>query len=318
MVLTAILVAALIYIVLMYVKDSRGVGPSGPSSSACSALACIVLLAGVFLLPAKQTWEEDARHGQDAGPPRCLAEPDESRLTTFPPARRVRSRTRDRTRLSAFLTNGQNKFLANLEAKNPVSAFRFASRLDENFLLFKDGRNWTRDEWEDSRATPTATSSCPKRSRWPAEYLQAWLKPGAKVDVPVEWGDAEKERSAKARRADQQARRGGLLQRHQSRQRGAVAGQPRAERASAGHRHLHGRPQHRRLAEDVRGHRGAAPRQRTFRSSSSASARNGRRSKSTSWTCACPNRCSPKTSSAPSSSCKARVWPRSRSRCFST
>ena len=59
MILGLVLTAGFFYIVWMYVKDSRGVGPwwAGFLGSAPHA-ASTLLLAGVFLLPAKQTWEE--------------------------------------------------------------------------------------------------------------------------------------------------------------------------------------------------------------------------------------------------------------------
>ncbi len=116
---------------------------------------------------------------------------------TSPAASPAKSCSTRQDKVLAFLTNADKKFLANLEAKNPVTAFRFASRLDENYLLFKDSRNWTREEWEDFTRNADRNVELPEAKPLPAEYLQAWLNPGTKVDVPVEWGDAEQERLQK-------------------------------------------------------------------------------------------------------------------------
>src|SRR5690348_10088010 len=58
MILGAVLLAGFIYIIWMYVKDSRGVGPWWAIFLGTLRAGVYVLLAGVFLLPAKQTWEE--------------------------------------------------------------------------------------------------------------------------------------------------------------------------------------------------------------------------------------------------------------------
>jgi hypothetical protein len=196
MILTAVLVAALVYVVLMYIKDSRGVGLAWASFLGLLRVCVYVLLAGVFLLPAKQTWEETRVMGKtlvllDTSPSLTKIVDD---VSTGNPGEKLRTR---QDKVIAFLTDPDRKFLANLEAKNPVTAFRFASRLDENYLLFRDGRNWTRAEWEEYIRNPDRNTELPEAKPMAAEYLQAWLMPGAKVDVPAEWGTAEKERLEK-------------------------------------------------------------------------------------------------------------------------
>src|SRR5579862_2716493 len=57
-VLALVLIAAFIYVGIMYARDSRGVGPWWAAFLGLLRSTVYVLLAGVFLLPAIQTWEE--------------------------------------------------------------------------------------------------------------------------------------------------------------------------------------------------------------------------------------------------------------------
>jgi hypothetical protein len=191
MILIAVLSAGFVYIVWMYVKDSRGVGPWWAIFLGMLRTAVYLLLAGVFLLPAKQTWEETRVMGKvlvllDASPSMTKILDD---VPTSKGGEKLRTR---QDKVLAFLTDDKNKFFARLEEKNPLTVFRFASRLDENFLLFKDGRNWTRQEWEDFNRKADGNSEPPEAKPMPAEYLQAWLNPGVKIEAPDTWSDAEK------------------------------------------------------------------------------------------------------------------------------
>ncbi|HEY7422968.1 MAG TPA: VWA domain-containing protein [Gemmataceae bacterium] len=191
MILIAVLSAGFVYIVWMYVKDSRGVGPWWATFLGMLRTAVYLLLAGVFLLPAKQSWEETRVMGKalvllDTSPSMTKVLDD---VPTGKPGEKLRTR---QDKVLAFLTDDKAKFFARLEEKNPLTVFRFASRLDENFLLFKDGRNWTRQECEDFNRKADSNAETPEAKPLPAEYLQAWLNPGTKVETPIEWSDAEK------------------------------------------------------------------------------------------------------------------------------
>src|SRR5579859_6629069 len=193
MILTVVLAAGFVYIIWMYVKDSRGVGPWWAIFLGLLRASVYVLLAGVFLLPAKQTWEETRVMGK------VLVVCDVSnsltkvvdQATAAGPGEKLRTR---QDAVFAFLTDDNKKFFANLESKDPVTAFRFASRLDENFLLFKDGRNWTREEWEEFTRNADRNAEPPEAKPMPAEFLRAWLNPGLKIEPPIDWGEAEKTR----------------------------------------------------------------------------------------------------------------------------
>jgi hypothetical protein len=192
-ILSAVLLAGFVYIIWMYVKDSRGVGPWWAIFLGTLRACVYVLLAGVFLLPAKQTWEETRVMGK------VLVLVDTSASMTkvmddIPSGKNDEKYATRQDKVHTFLTQDGNKFLTDLEAKNPVSLFRFASRLDENYMLFKDGRNWTREEWEEHTRNPDHNMEQSEPKPLPAEYLQAWLNPGTKVEPPPEWNDANRER----------------------------------------------------------------------------------------------------------------------------
>jgi hypothetical protein len=196
LILGAVLLVGLVYITWMYVKDSRGVGPWWAIFLGTLRACVYVILAGVFLLPAKQTWEETRVLGK------VLVLVDASASMTkviddIPSGKTDEKMPTRQDKVYAFLTKDGNKFLADLEAKNPVSLFRFASRLDENYLLFKDGRNWTREEWEAFTRNADRNTELPEAKPLPAEYLQAWLNPGAKIEPPVEWSEEKRVRLQK-------------------------------------------------------------------------------------------------------------------------
>ncbi|HTU94182.1 MAG TPA: VWA domain-containing protein [Gemmataceae bacterium] len=193
LILGAVLAAGFAYIVWMYVKDSRGVGPWWAIFLGTLRACVYAILAVVFLLPAKQTWEETRVMGKvlvlvDASPSMTKVMDD------IPSGKSDDKLLTRQDKVHAFLTKADNKFFTELEAKNPVSLFRFASRLDENFMLFKDGRNWTREEWEKFTRDAERNAEPPEAKPLPAEYLQAWLNPGTKIEPPPEWSDEKRER----------------------------------------------------------------------------------------------------------------------------
>jgi hypothetical protein len=196
LILGMVLFAGFFYIVWMYVKDSRGVGPWWAIFLGLLRASVYALLAVVFLLPAEQTWEETRVMGKvlvllDTSSSLTKVMDD---IPTGKGGEKLRTR---QDKVLDLLTHDNNKFLTDLEAKNPVSVFRFASRLDENYLLFKDGRNWTREEWEEFTRNTDRSVETPEAKPMPVEYVQAWLNPGTKVELPPEASQEDRERVQK-------------------------------------------------------------------------------------------------------------------------
>jgi hypothetical protein len=197
--LSLILLAGFFYVGWMYVKDSRSIGPWWATLLGLLRGSVYVLLAWVFLLRAEQTWEESQSQAKvvllfDVS--NSLQQVDDIPQGT--PGEKLLSR---QDKVLEFLTSDRVKFLPGLEANNPVSAFRFGLRLDDNYLLFRDGQAWTKAEWEDpnrdAKEAKDASGETPQDKPLGREFWAAFLKPGARAEAPEGAAAAEKARYEK-------------------------------------------------------------------------------------------------------------------------
>jgi hypothetical protein len=167
----------------MYVKDSRGVGALWASLLGTLRLCVYGILAWVFLLPATQTYIETRSEGKvlvifDVSA--SMGTSDE--LPVAGSTQKLRTRADDVLR---FLQDEKIGFLAGLEKKNPVSVYRFGSRLDDEFLHFAGGRVWTREEKEKPQRGEDGQPLLPEIKPLHSEYWSAWLNPALKMsDLP--------------------------------------------------------------------------------------------------------------------------------------
>src|SRR5262249_44084066 len=136
--LAAVLIVALFYVVWMYVLDSRGIGVLWASLLGFLRLSVYALLAWVFLLPADQkTYTttsqanilvafdvSDSIHTSDELP------------VPGKPSQKLRTRMDG---ILSFLGDEKVNFIGNLEKKNPVTVYRFGTKLDNEYLHFADG-----------------------------------------------------------------------------------------------------------------------------------------------------------------------------------
>jgi hypothetical protein len=193
LILLPILAVGLVYVFLMYVRDGRAVG--GDWALFLGLLRCTVylLLAGAFLLPAIQHWEET--HSQSRvvlglDTTGSMVQTRDGIPTDDTPLDRLPTR---QDQVVAFLT-GAKKFLPRLEEKNPVFAYRFGRAADEAFHVFADGGHWSREEWEaKARARPDAKNPPPPPQPWAREDWERWLKPDLKAQPPDDAPDDERE-----------------------------------------------------------------------------------------------------------------------------
>jgi hypothetical protein len=166
-ILTVVLLAGFFYVGAMYRRDSRSVGVGWASFLAVLRCAVYALLAAVFLLPALQTWERTEFHSKvlilyDVSG--SLGNRDDFPTETQPPDKLP---TRQ-DKVIRFLTDDRFQFLPRLQDTNPVTAYRFGKRLDENFLAFDSGKTLSASEWAE------------------------WLKPNPKAPIPDGLNDDEK------------------------------------------------------------------------------------------------------------------------------
>ncbi len=195
--LTVVLAAALVYVVIMYVKDARGVGPWWASLLGTLRLAVYAILALVFLLPARQSFVKTVSEGRVI----TVFDPTGSMQTSdvLPTGDPKQYRVTRQEQVLEFLTRKsgaegekQLNFIGQLEAKNPVVAYRFGSKLDEEYLLFQGGRVLTRTEKEKPEIVD-GKQVVPEVGSLADAYWKAWLMPEGKVDL-AGLSDAEKKR----------------------------------------------------------------------------------------------------------------------------
>jgi hypothetical protein len=148
-VLVVILLVGFFYVGWMYVRDSRGVGPLW--AILLGMLRCTVygLLAWVFLLPARQNWEESQTQskvvvGVDVS--LSMLETRDDYPAEGQPIEKMLTR---QEKVLDFLGDGRVNFMPNLQKTNPVTIYRFARGLDEDYRYFdQKGNSYTREEWE--------------------------------------------------------------------------------------------------------------------------------------------------------------------------
>ncbi|MFN4260336.1 MAG: hypothetical protein ACK4RK_13650 [Gemmataceae bacterium] len=141
-----VLVLAFVYVVWMYIRDAHTVG--WPWASFLGVLRCTVyvVLAGVFLLPAIETWEKtedrskvvlfldlSGSMGQSDAEPRPGVPFDQlpTRLD----------------QVAEFLSAEEIRFIQRIQEKNPVTIYGFGDQLDEEFRVLEKGQSLSREEW---------------------------------------------------------------------------------------------------------------------------------------------------------------------------
>src|SRR5262249_14423329 len=78
-------------------------------------------------------------------------------------------------------------FLARLQEKNPVTAYRFARGLDPDFRHLAGGRFWPKAEREKALATHTRDEDKPAGHELTRDHWLSWLTPLADETVPRGW-----------------------------------------------------------------------------------------------------------------------------------
>jgi hypothetical protein len=171
-ILVPVLILGIVYAGWMYARDSRSVGKAWAAFLATLRCAVYLILALVFLLPAWQTWDR-AEHRSKVvlliDVSGSMATKDDVPTESMP-VEKLLSRQDKAIR---FLSDSQIAFLKRLEAKNPVSAYRFGSVVDEEFQAFDAGREWTAQEW------------------------QHWLTPNPRQEIPADMAEEDKNKLRK-------------------------------------------------------------------------------------------------------------------------
>jgi len=203
-----ILILGFVFIGWMYFKDSRSVGVGWAILLGLLRAGAYVILAWIFLLPGRQAVESSISHSKVV----VMFDPTASMVLTKddPPQPGVpleKMKTRQ-DKVWDFLTNDKVNFFSRLESKNPITAYRFGNRLDEDYWHFEAGRNWTRAErlaFEEQQHDPAkANEPLPEPRPLQPEFLEYWLNPPVTVPAGMparkviaaanDWSDDDKAR----------------------------------------------------------------------------------------------------------------------------
>jgi hypothetical protein len=194
-ILCGILALGFFYVAWMYVRDSKAIGPL---AILLALLRCSVygILAYMFLLPAKQTWEETRSQSRvlllyDVS--LSMSQTREGVPTDNTPLEKLPFR---QDNVLQFVNDPQVNFLKRLQDKNPVFAYRFARGLDEAYHALVEGEHWTRAEWEKRKTKKegdqAATLAAEVKDRPPLDWNE-FLKPDHKAQPPAGLNKDEKD-----------------------------------------------------------------------------------------------------------------------------
>jgi hypothetical protein len=130
------------------------------------------VLATIFLLPADQTYVRTQSESKVI----LLFDVSSSMGVSDELSGPGQKGTTRMDLVSEFL-DGKSAFLAELEKKNPVTAYRFGSKLDEDYLHFAGGRVWTRLEKEKPERDEEGAVRQPEAGPLDRAHWTAWLNP---------------------------------------------------------------------------------------------------------------------------------------------
>jgi hypothetical protein len=143
--LIAVLALGLVYVVWMYIRDAGAVGWAWATFLGVARFSVYLLLAGIFLLPALQTWEKTESHSRvlvlmDVSGSMNQADVVAEEGKPLPPTRI--------DQVLALLNDKDQTFVKALLKNNPVVVYNFGGKLDEEYKELKpDGKPWTNADW---------------------------------------------------------------------------------------------------------------------------------------------------------------------------
>lgn len=193
LVLIPVLVVGFAYVIALYARDGRAVGAPWALFLGLLRATVYLILAGAFLLPGVQHWEETHSQSRvvlavDATPSMVLTR--DGLPTDDTPVEKLPTR---QDQVLQFLTGPKVAFLPRLEEKNPVYAYRFGRLADEAYHVFAGGGHWSRQEWEErARAKPDPKNPPPEPKPWAADDWRAWLTPDLKTQPADDLPDDER------------------------------------------------------------------------------------------------------------------------------
>jgi hypothetical protein len=213
-ILIPVLVLGLVYVGWQYKRDTRSIAWPWAVLLGALRVAVYLILAGIFLLPAMQTWERSEKRSRvlvllDTSPSVASTSDElpEDGTPSVKPATRL-------DKVINFLTDTQVNFLGRVTQQNPVHVYRFGARLDEEPAVFgKNQPAWDAASWqswlrhdfktwvlqglsdqgkESVRRLPAFEADKPGAAEWAI----GWLKAPAADTVPTDLSEADQAKFA--------------------------------------------------------------------------------------------------------------------------
>ncbi|HEV3236492.1 MAG TPA: vWA domain-containing protein, partial [Gemmataceae bacterium] len=174
-VLVPVLLAGLFYVVWMYIRDSKAVGWYWASFLGLLRCTVYALLAIVFLLPARQSYDvvnSTSKVVLMDDPTGSMYERDD------PPPEGSKPETMP-TRMDKvvkLLTDEKVNFVGRILETNPVTVYRFGRFLDEDYRIIEGGKWWTRDQWEKRAKAKESEKANKDKDAKPGEDIPAGVE----------------------------------------------------------------------------------------------------------------------------------------------
>lgn len=166
-ILVPLLLVALVYVVLMYLKDAQTIAPGWAAFLGLLRCTVYAMLAFVFLLPGCQTYDKTETFSKVTF--LFDVSGSMSAIDDIPEVGQDPAKLPTRQDKVVKLLTSQAAFVQRVLQKSPITAYRFGAVADEvNVVHLKEGQAWSADDWA------------------------AWLKP-SKKNIKVDTSKPEEE-----------------------------------------------------------------------------------------------------------------------------
>jgi hypothetical protein len=188
--LGVVLAVGFFYIAWMYIREARTLGPWWAILLGLLRASVYALIGFVFLLPAKQTWNESRQRSKVVLVFDVSGSVTVSRDDVPPPGKSLLDVDTRQDQVLKFLHNEDRfkgfDFIKRLEEKNPITAYRFSKFADPDFRHLNDGRFWPSAE---RKLVQNAKSKdeAPAGYELTREHWRTWLTPLTLETLPAEW-----------------------------------------------------------------------------------------------------------------------------------
>ncbi len=175
-VIGAILLVGIVYVIWMYVRDGRSVGWYWGVLLGTLRITTYSVITLVFLLPATRPHSQTTQQSRVLILNDCTASMLRTKDDTPNDANPFDKLPSRQDEVFKFMNQGNPSFFPRLMEKNPVYLSRFGSGLDEQSLLLRDGKIWSREEADANAKVESEDKRLPGRE-FTLDEIATFLKP---------------------------------------------------------------------------------------------------------------------------------------------